>query len=331
MGRLEDNMAADQCPSPPPPLNGFVDDIKSYRDMVIIFTCDPGYNLVGTSTLTCLSDGTWNGTSPTCTAVQCPLLSNPINGFVSGSNSYGDVANFTCEPGYKFVGTSSLTCLSDGTWNGKSPACAAVQCLLLSPPLNGFASGSNSYGEVVNFTCEPGYKLVGTSSLTCGSDGTWDGNSPTCTADRNLQTFDCQVGYRPVVGTCIRLSVGTKTYDDARQACIDDGGTLAMPKTKELDVALRNLVKTVGLNQSYWIGIKDVATLFRYKRRWQWEDGFALGNYQAWCPGEPCIPKMWSWCSRNCVQYWSSATGFPMWDDIGCHSSRRYICQAPAI
>ncbi|KAI8517917.1 hypothetical protein Bbelb_039340 [Branchiostoma belcheri] len=169
------------CPLLSPPLNGFMSGSNSYGD-VVNFTCEPGYNLVGTSSLTCLSDGTWNGNLPTCTAAQCPLLSPPLNGFMTGSNSYGDVVNFTCEPGYNLVGTSSLTCLSDGTWNGNLPSCTAVQCPPLSNPLNGFVSGSNSYGDVVHFTCEKGYRLVGESSLTCLSDGTWNGQPATCTA-----------------------------------------------------------------------------------------------------------------------------------------------------
>ncbi|KAI8515636.1 hypothetical protein Bbelb_064490 [Branchiostoma belcheri] len=170
-----------QCPLLSPPLNGFMTGSNSYGD-VVNFTCEPGYILVGTSSLTCLSDGTWNGNLPTCTAVQCPLLSPPLNGFMTGSNSYGDVVNFTCEPGYNLVGTSSLTCLSDGTWDGNLPTCTAAQCPPLSNPLNGFVSGSNSYGDVVHFTCEKGYRLVGESSLTCLSDGTWNGQPATCTA-----------------------------------------------------------------------------------------------------------------------------------------------------
>ncbi|KAI8483458.1 hypothetical protein Bbelb_387900 [Branchiostoma belcheri] len=102
-------------------------------------------------------------------AVQCPLLSPPLHGSVSGSNSYGDVVHFTCKQGYRLVGKSSLTCLSD-----------AVQCPLLSPPLYGSVSGFSSYGDVVHFTCEQGYRLVGKSSLTCLSDGTWSGRSATC-------------------------------------------------------------------------------------------------------------------------------------------------------
>ncbi|KAI8498233.1 hypothetical protein Bbelb_241770 [Branchiostoma belcheri] len=502
------NMPVAWCPLLAHPTNGFVSSSNSYRD-VVNFTCEPGYKLVGASSLTCLSDGTWNRTSPTCTAVQCPPPANPMNGLVSGSKSYGDVANFTCEPGYKLVGTSSLTCLSDGTWDGTLPTCTAVKCPKLPHPINGFVNGLNTYSEVINFKCDQGYRLVGKSSLTCLSDGTWNGRSPTCAvckyplgmesgaipydsitasstwdvnhesyrgrlnkvigagawavrtntigewlqvdlgemktvtgiiiqgrswnADqwvtsyklqysvdglswityassngseevfpgntdsntpvtnlldsptdaryvrflpqswhghmsmrvevlgcsvnarvtsshnasnnaseyselgftslepdyeefhgrarsaqredihacelstargsarvqtvaemsigtranrrklsaRNLQNGGCQFSYRPVVGTCIRLSAGTKSYDDARKACIDDGETLPMPKTRELDVALRNLIKTTGQNQDFWIGMKDVEPFLLHKRRWQWEDGSALGNYQS--------------------------------------------------
>ncbi|KAI8483449.1 hypothetical protein Bbelb_387810 [Branchiostoma belcheri] len=168
-----------QCPLLSPLLHGSVSGSNSYGD-VVHFTCEQGYRLVGKSSLTCLSDGTWNGNSPTCTAAQCALLSPPLHGSVSGSNSYGDVVHFTCDQGHRLVGKSSLTCLSDGTWNGNSPTCTAVQCPSLSPPLHGSVSGSNSYDDVVHFTCDQGYRLVGKSSLTCLSDGTWSGRSATC-------------------------------------------------------------------------------------------------------------------------------------------------------
>ncbi|KAI8498127.1 hypothetical protein Bbelb_240710 [Branchiostoma belcheri] len=236
VGNISETAA--KCPVFKPPLNGFVYGRKSYGD-VVNFTCEPGYKLVGKSSLTCLSDGTWNGILPTCTAVRCPSLSPPLNGFMTGSNSYGDVVNFTCESGYKLVGTSSLTCLSDGTWNGKSPTCTAVQCPILLPPLNGFMTGSNSFGDVVNFTCEPGYKLVGTSSLTCLSEGTWNGILPTCT-DTAVQcpslspplngfmtgsnsygdvvNFTCESGYK-LVGTSSLTCQSNGTWNGKSPTC----------------------------------------------------------------------------------------------------------------
>ncbi|KAI8490265.1 hypothetical protein Bbelb_320030 [Branchiostoma belcheri] len=133
------------------------------------------------------------------TAAKCPLLSPLLHGSV---NSYGDVVHFTCEQGYRLVGKSSLTCLSDRTWNGNSPTCTAAQCPLLSPPLHGSESGSNSYGDVVHFTCEQGYRLVGNSSLTCLSDGTWSGRSATCAATQKWRNDgQCGAGYTTADGS----------------------------------------------------------------------------------------------------------------------------------
>ncbi|KAI8495182.1 carbohydrate binding [Branchiostoma belcheri] len=131
--------------------------------------------------------------------VQCPLLAPPLNGLMTGSNSYGDVVTFMCDPGYNLVGPSSLTCQSNGTWSQRSPTCDA-------PPINGLMTGSNSYGDVVTFMCDPGYNLVGPSSLTCQSDGTWSQRSPTCDA------AGCQVG----IGASYR---GTVSVTNTGKTC----------------------------------------------------------------------------------------------------------------
>ncbi|XP_078667948.1 clotting factor C-like [Branchiostoma floridae x Branchiostoma belcheri] len=475
---------------------------NSYGD-VVNFTCEPGYKLAGTSSLTCLSDGTWNGKSPTCTAVQCPTLPHPRNGFVTGFNSYGDVLHFTCDQGYRLAGKSSLTCLSDGSWSEQSPKCAGTECpagswtdwvdrddptgtadseiltdlrqdypgqicdtptavhaRVISTQQEASLTGQHisSYDTTAGFLCrnvdQPDGICMDYEVRFCCSDvgkGGWlaqdsswflesigrphvkdgvtydatkalDGDTTTywnptgtdqsfnnwyiildlksshtltriavnnygdTTHDiaafklqashvrcprtwkdvvtitnvqggaRQRQEFGglqgtsrywrfvvtrthsgwqpyltelnfygipsgCKAGYTPVVGTCIRLSVRKTSYDVAREVCMNDGGTLAMPKTRGLDVALRSLIKTVGLKQDYWIGMKNAG----YKH-WQWEDGRALGNYQAWCPGEP-DNQGWLHAAKLCVQYWAADNGNPMWDDVDCQDKNRYICQ----
>ncbi|XP_066300403.1 CUB and sushi domain-containing protein 3-like [Branchiostoma lanceolatum] len=202
-----------QCPALTAPTNGAVGGTNSYGD-VATFTCDTGYGLAGASTRTCQADTTWSGTSPTCTVGQCPALASPTNGAVSGSNSLGDVATFTCNSGYNMAGGSTRTCQTDLTWSGSSPTCTAVQCPALTAPTNGAVSGTNSYGDVATFTCDPGYGLVGASTRTCQADTTWSGISPTCTVGQcpaptsptnggvtgsnnfgDTITFSCDTGY----------------------------------------------------------------------------------------------------------------------------------------
>ncbi|XP_019639591.1 PREDICTED: C-type lectin domain family 4 member M-like [Branchiostoma belcheri] len=141
----------------------------------------------------------------------------------------------------------------------------------------------------------------------------------------------CKNGYRLVIGNCIKLDatpgrdwIFGKSHDGAKEACRKEGATLAMPKTKELDVALRDLVKRGGFNKEHWIGME------KKDGTWYWVDGSVVGQngYKGWNPGEP---GRWS-----CGQYWTKSSGwlfswsgYPMWDDDACFNKKRFICQRP--
>ncbi|CAH1248784.1 LPA [Branchiostoma lanceolatum] len=101
-------------------------------------------------------------------------------------------------------------------------------------------------------------------------------NVPVCAA-----TCDgCPAGYKFLARTCIRLDFRQKNHWDAMEACEKEGAELVMPKTKELDVAVRILVRTESHRQSFWIGMRDKGGLILHKRHWQWVDGTTLGNYK---------------------------------------------------
>ena len=58
------------CPSLTDPSDGMVncsleDGVSSYED-ICSFTCNTGYELTGSDTRTCQSDGSWSGTAAIC-------------------------------------------------------------------------------------------------------------------------------------------------------------------------------------------------------------------------------------------------------------------------
>ncbi|XP_078699953.1 E-selectin-like [Branchiostoma floridae x Branchiostoma belcheri] len=119
-----------QCPTLQSPTNGGSSGDNYYQD-VMSFTCDSGYQLEGLASLTCQADGTWSGSVPSCTVVQCPLLEAPENGGKTGDNNfYQAVVTFTCDPGYELEGLPSLTCRADSTWNGNVPTCTSREEVL---------------------------------------------------------------------------------------------------------------------------------------------------------------------------------------------------------
>ncbi|XP_035699728.1 MAM and LDL-receptor class A domain-containing protein 1-like [Branchiostoma floridae] len=197
-------------------------------------------NTVGSYTCTCNNGHSLGSDGHTCDQVQCPTLTAPENGAVNGGNSYQDVVQFTCNHGYQLIGDSSRTCQADGTWTGADPTCIGVQCPAFTAPENGAVNGGNSYQDVVQFTCNHGYQLIGDSSRTCQADGTWTGADPTCigvqcptlTAPENGVTvvnggnsyqdvvqFTCNHGYQ-LIGDSSRTCQADGTWTGADATCI---------------------------------------------------------------------------------------------------------------
>ncbi|KAI8498131.1 hypothetical protein Bbelb_240750 [Branchiostoma belcheri] len=178
-----------QCPARTAPTNGAVSPTGavSYPNGVT-FTCNTGYVLNGAAATTCQADGTWSNPVPTCTPVQCPVLTAPANGAVSptGAVFYPSSVSFTCNPGYQLIGFAAATCQPDGTWSNLAPTCTPIQCPTRTAPANGAVSptGAVSYPNGVTFTCNPGYVLNGAAAATCQADGTWSDIVPTCTENQ---------------------------------------------------------------------------------------------------------------------------------------------------
>ena len=68
-----------------------------------------------------------------------------------------------------------------------------MSCPDLGQPDNGMIEcalgddGVASYQDTCRFSCVEGYRLSGSTSRTCQSDGTWSGSSSTC--DRGMLTW----------------------------------------------------------------------------------------------------------------------------------------------
>ncbi|XP_060605355.1 uncharacterized protein LOC132757879 isoform X2 [Ruditapes philippinarum] len=119
--------------------------------------------------------------------IECSTLTQPNNGQMTTdceNQIEGCVLTFSCNEGYTLDGPSVLTCQDDGMWSPSNnpPECKQNVC----PELNSPDDGTVSYpcrfaGCTVQYTCNEGYVINGDSAvLTCQSDGTWNGNPPTC-------------------------------------------------------------------------------------------------------------------------------------------------------
>ncbi|XP_065905187.1 sushi, von Willebrand factor type A, EGF and pentraxin domain-containing protein 1-like [Dysidea avara] len=198
---LGDEASCVQVPRCPPltaPDNGDIDcslgdDGEANPGDTCTFTCDDGYELGGSTSKTCGDDGSWSGTDTTCTIVPtCPPLTVPDDGDIDcslgddGEANPGNTCTFTCDDGYELGGSTSRTCGDDGRWSGNDTTCTRV-CPPLTFPDNGDIDcslgddGEANPGDTCTFTCDDGYELGGSTSRTCGDDGSWSSTDTTCT------------------------------------------------------------------------------------------------------------------------------------------------------
>ncbi|XP_052097093.1 receptor-type tyrosine-protein phosphatase S-like [Mytilus californianus] len=164
------------------PLDGKT--IYRYGEIVKL-TCETGYRLIGSKSLTCQKSGHWNGTLPNCQVVTCfELRTLPKQKLdpVQTIYSYKDNVTFKCDNGYELSSADTITCQSDGTWSKKQPNCTGVLCpplpkvdnALLPSKIQGYR-----YPETLKVTCETGYVFDGSDLLQCNSSGFW-GFIPQC-------------------------------------------------------------------------------------------------------------------------------------------------------
>ncbi|KAK4312837.1 hypothetical protein Pmani_015773 [Petrolisthes manimaculis] len=155
---------------------------------VITFTCNEGYDLLGSDTLTCLPSGVWSSPTPQCQVVRCPALApdDPRLQLREANTTYKGVAAFYCVSGFVLVGEANIICTENGTWSQGMPMCQEVVCPEVTPPLHGDVTGGGygvsgrGVGDAVTFTCRTGFVIRGHSLAFCTHDGKWSRPVPQC-------------------------------------------------------------------------------------------------------------------------------------------------------
>ncbi|XP_063796360.1 E-selectin-like isoform X2 [Pseudophryne corroboree] len=188
-----------QCAAVIAPENGQMEcqDASNYNSQCS-FSCLEGFRLIGSSVVTCLSSGKWNAAVPKCEAVQCASLVTPENGVMDcqDGSRYNAMCTFSCGEGFEMVGSSKLQCLLSGEWTSSVPKCQAIQCAAVIAPENGQmeCQDASNYNSQCSFSCSEGYRLIGSSVVTCLSSGKWNVAVPKC------EVMKCDVLVAPFMG-----------------------------------------------------------------------------------------------------------------------------------
>ncbi|XP_062921232.1 complement receptor type 1-like isoform X3 [Mobula hypostoma] len=184
------------CGPPPNLENGSVSDEYSHEvsfapNTEITYRCHPGYQFQeGSSrTLLCRADSSWSPLQTRCLPIKCPDLPSIDNGLTpsppqGGFWEYGMVAKFSCINDFSLIGSSSLICGTTGQWNKNIPTCKVVRCFRPETPENGQVyvgfSVVHKFGDAVVYKCNPGFVMIGDSTIYCMENNNFEPPPPIC-------------------------------------------------------------------------------------------------------------------------------------------------------
>ncbi|XP_054276634.1 sushi, von Willebrand factor type A, EGF and pentraxin domain-containing protein 1-like [Macrosteles quadrilineatus] len=175
----------------------------------------------------------------------CSKLSPPPFTSIELSDT-GDIATYTCAPGYSFkfylskeISRTERKCLVSGDWEGKPPVCSKRNCGFPGYFPAGWIIGrSYFYESKIEYVCQNGYRLVGDKTRTCQANGTWSGDIPSCQGgdcpdvfvpdhgmmwgsieDSFRLEFECKSGYE-LHGSEIITCLSNKTWNHDPPKCL---------------------------------------------------------------------------------------------------------------
>ncbi|KAJ8305662.1 hypothetical protein KUTeg_016207 [Tegillarca granosa] len=239
----ETGCAALTCPALTPPKSGYFvnDKCSNVFNAACGIKCRPGYELRGSSLRICQEDGTWSGKETECIMKTCPALPKPKNGNMICDRddfTFSTECRFTCDTGYKLVGSRKRECLAIAYWTGITTRCREITCQPLPEVRDGHvipamcSRGEVSFGTTCEIDCYLGYSLVGPQRKQCTPEGMW-------TPDTNGKMSTCKDTTPPFFILC---------PPDLEIVCDDDDNTAEAQWEKPVAVDNSGVLPIITVN-----------------------------------------------------------------------------------
>ncbi|XP_058633816.1 membrane cofactor protein isoform X2 [Onychostoma macrolepis] len=193
--------------------NSFPDNSEAFVE------CAKGHERdEGPTSITCVN-GVWSPVKLICKKMDCgqPKPSPHMTYNILEGTLFGAYIQPKCETGYDLEGSSHRQCLVSG-WSGKAE-CILTECDLPESVVHGKWVGPRDpvFNDVITYSCDDNYILVGNSSITCDEYGMYSSPPPICKAIecsvpevrfgnqtegnppyfyKSKATFECWPGYR---------------------------------------------------------------------------------------------------------------------------------------
>jgi len=155
----------------------------------------------------------------------------------------------------------------------------------------------------------------------------WSSSAPT------KPSKSCPTGWKMFKSNCYKVFKDRKSWGDAGEKCVEEGGELASIESSQENDFLVTMLSTTANNDAhndarYWIGASDRAK----EGTWMWSDGTAW-KYTNWDFQNPSN----SGGGEDCLEIWGferdkpNNNGRGTWNDNACNKDHEFICKMAAV
>ncbi|XP_063811387.1 complement receptor type 1-like isoform X2 [Pseudophryne corroboree] len=180
-----------QCSDPYVPhskrLSGFMGPYSLYS--AVVFECDNGYVMNGSSSITCKINSQWEPKVPECLSVCAPppilLYAELDEGFSHLLNYFsGMTVLYNCKEGFEHDRNKKNTVTCDNKlWDVSENFCIRKSCGDPGHVKDATMSAKDFlFGSRANYLCTEGYAMLSDTYRECQADGTWSRADIVCTA-----------------------------------------------------------------------------------------------------------------------------------------------------
>ncbi|XP_059924476.1 C4b-binding protein alpha chain isoform X2 [Gadus macrocephalus] len=245
------------------------------KDTEVTFVCTNGYEKHnGSERITCTGTE-WTQPDLMCKKKDCGYpqkLPNMIL-IVNGGTLLGASVKVTCEEGYRVLGSSFKRCFASG-WIGRS-RCDLIVCDVPIEVISGQHTWTSAekprHGDIIQYSCDPGFTLNGTSHVICQGRGVYNTTPPTCEAvvcdlpseindGRHLWTsadrpryedeihYSCNTGFT-LHGSSHLICQSPGVYNAAPPTCKDESTTPTLNITSTPRPSIQGGIYTVAATE----------------------------------------------------------------------------------
>ncbi|XP_017381004.1 C4b-binding protein alpha chain [Cebus imitator] len=272
------------CHKPDVPHGNIVSGFRTiykYKD-TIVFNCEKGFVLSGSSVIHCEVGNEWSPSPPVCEPNGCTNLPDIPHAMWEGYprpskedvHVVGTVLRYRCHPGYKPAtdAPTTVTCQKNLRWT-PFQGCEVLCCP--EPKLSNdqittqrkrhSANGCvYFYGDEISYSCHKNSWFSWNSAI-CQEDGTWSPRTPSCEDNCNFPPRIAHGRYKKAKSFAIlsddilyECDEGYILDGEARLSCRDSRWSSAAPQCKALCLKPELVNGRLSVNKNQYVESENV-------------------------------------------------------------------------